>query len=386
MTAPAILRELGNIHTLLLALVEGESDATCRMQYHPELSALGWHLGHAAFVEIYWLQEVVQGDDRASSTLAPLYVAGRTPKPQRGAALPPRNRLLAWAAATFDDHLALLTRPRPPLSDHPLLRDDYLQRFLLQHHSQHYETMLMVLTQRALAQPWPEFRVSRSLQLQPEPLRVERREIPAGHFRIGGEPPDAYDNELPVQVADLGAYAIAATPVSNAAWLGFMEAGGYEDARYWSEEGERWRGAAQTAHPDHWRRDGRGLWYGIAVRGPYALAPEAPVQGINHHEASAFAAWAGARLPHEYQWEAAQRLGLLEHTGQAWEWCANPFHPYHGFRAFPYAEYSTPWFDGRHYTLRGGSIYTRPSVRRASFRNFYTAELRHMFPGVRLAF
>jgi iron(II)-dependent oxidoreductase len=70
----------------------------------------------------------------------------------------------------------------------------------------------------------------------------------------------------------------------------------------------------------------------------------------------------------------------------AWEWCRNRFHPYPGFRAFPYDGYSLPWFDGYHYTLRGGSPYTLPWIRRASFRNFYAADKRHVFAGCRLAF
>ncbi|HKJ09285.1 MAG TPA: SUMF1/EgtB/PvdO family nonheme iron enzyme, partial [Gammaproteobacteria bacterium] len=111
-----------------------------------------------------------------------------------------------------------------------------------------------------------------------------------------------------------------------------------------------------------------------------------PVLGINHHEASAYAAWAGAQLPHEYQWEAACRLGLLEHTGRAWEWCANTFHPYEGFESFPYREYSTPWLGGDHYTLKGGSLHTRPPVKRASFRNFYEPDKRHIFAGLRLVY
>jgi iron(II)-dependent oxidoreductase len=122
------------------------------------------------------------------------------------------------------------------------------------------------------------------------------------------------------------------------------------------------------------------------MRGHYPLSADQPVAGISHYEARAFAAWAGARLAHEYQWEVAQRLGLLEQTGRVWEWCENRFHPYPGFRPFPYPEYSQPWFDGRHYSLRGGSVHTRPAVRRASFRNFFEADKRHIFAGLRLVF
>lgn len=116
------------------------------------------------------------------------------------------------------------------------------------------------------------------------------------------------------------------------------------------------------------------------------LAADDPVSGVNHHEASAFARWAGARLPHEYEWESAARRRLLERSGAVWEWCANVFHPYIGFAAFPYEGYSVPYFDGRHFTLRGGSRLTQAPIRRPTFRNYYTAEKRHICAGIRLVF
>jgi iron(II)-dependent oxidoreductase len=77
-------------------------------------------------------------------------------------------------------------------------------------------------------------------------------------------------------------------------------------------------------------------------------------------------------------------LQLLEQTGHVWEWCNNCFYPYAGFQSFPYKEYSQPWFNDNHYTLRGGSLHTRPGIKRASFRNFHAPEKRHIFAGLRL--
>ena len=84
--------------------------------------------------------------------------------------------------------------------------------------------------------------------------------------------------------------------------------------------------------------------------------------------------------------EVACRLQRLEQTGRAWEWCDNSFYPYDGFRPFPYEEYSAPWFNGNHYSLRGGSLHTRPAIRRPSFRNFYQPDKRHIFAGLRLVY
>lgn len=383
MTAPSTLHQLSAIQHLLLALVEGHDDSVCRRQYHPDLSPLGWHLGHCVYTETYWLQEVVGGDSTHSAAQRTLYTPELTPRPQRGPQLPPRDALLDWAAGLQSDNLMRLANAALP-QDHPLLADDYLPLFLLQHHAQHYETMLMVLTQRALQNDYPDYRVRTPLRAVHE--HGVLRSVPAGHFRIGGAAPMAFDNELPPQHAELGEFRIAALPLSNGEYLAFMEAGGYSDARRWSEGGLAWRGQHKVTHPDHWRQDADGAWYGIGLNGPYELDAGAPVHGINHHEASACAAWAGARLPHEYQWEAAQRSRQLDDIGRVWEWCANSFHPYNGFSAFPYEGYSTPWFDGTHYSLRGASLHTRPELRRASFRNFHTAEKRHIFAGVRLVY
>jgi gamma-glutamyl hercynylcysteine S-oxide synthase len=380
---PALLGELSTIQELCAALVEGIDDAACRTQYHPELSPLGWHLGHCAYIEAYWVREVVSGDALAAA-LHELYNPERMPKPLRGPALPERARLLAWTASLHSEHLMRLADPNGDAVRHPLMEGGYLPRFLLQHHSQHYETMLMVLAQRALAQADAGYRVRRPLVAAPP--RREAHELPAGHYRIGGERVDAYDNELPPQHAELGACRIALRPVSNAEYLGFMQSGGYAEPRHWSEAAWAWRTATGIEHPGFWRRDTDGHWYTVGLNGAYDLVADAPVQGISHHEASAFAAWAGARLPHEYQWEAARRLGLLEESGRVWEWCANTFHPYAGFKPFPYEGYSTPWFDGNHYVLRGGSIHTRPVIARPSFRNFYQPDKRHLFAGLRLAF
>jgi iron(II)-dependent oxidoreductase len=383
-TSPETLGQLSGIQQLVRALAETLTDAEYRTQYHPDLSPLGWHLGHVAFVESYWLQEKVQEDDTITGPLHGFFFPERIPKPERGPRLPPKNEMLHWVDVQHSDNLMFLANLRRAESEHPLLTDEYLPKFLTQHACQHYETMLMVLTQKALAGSYPDYRPES--RLEPAPPSRASQPMPAGHFRIGGDAPEAYDNELPRQKADLGPFSIAPYPVSNAEYVGFMESGAYKDPSLWSESGWYWLNKTGVEHPEHWRQDDRGWWYGVGVNGPYELGADAPVAGINHFEANAFAAWAGARLPHEYQWEAACRMGLLEATGRVWEWCENAFHPYEGFKAFPYDGYSKPWFDGKHYTLKGGSLFTRPQIKRPSFRNFYEADKRHIFAGLRLVF
>jgi iron(II)-dependent oxidoreductase len=383
-SSPQLLNELRLARELVTALAEPLDDDDYRRQFHPELSPLGWHLGHCTYIESYWLQEVIQQDARFTEPVRRLYVAGETPKPARGELLPPLQVQLQWVHALQSLNDELLTLQPVTLTEHELLHEDYLLHFLIQHYNQHYETMLMALTQRAAAADHGDFAVTRPFPaMQPLPDSID---IAAGHYRIGGKTPAACDNELPQQQATLGPYSIARKPVSNSEYLAFMQDDGYTRKNLWHADSWQWLQENPVTYPDHWRRDAAGNWYGTGVRGAYELDGDDVLHGISRHEAQAFAYWAGAGLPHEYQWEVACRLQQLEQTGRAWEWCGNSFHPYAGFRSFPYEGYSQPWFDGGHYTLRGGSLHTRPSVRRPSFRNFYQPGMRHIFAGLRLVY
>ncbi len=384
MSREALIDSLGRSQALLQALVEDADESAYRKQHHSELSPLGWHLGHCVYNECFWLHEKLRGDDSVTAPIEDFYTPPRTPKEERGRRLPPREDLLTWAREMQAYNLHYLRKLRPQLQQHPLLRDDYLIHFLLQHNSQHYETMLMVLTQKNLGDYTPAKAAPGALRAAE--LAREGIDIPGGRYRVGGERPIAYDNELPPQQTELDPFRIARRPVSNAEYLGFIEAGGYQDQTLWCDAGRAWLRTSAAAHPDHWRRDANGDWQALGIHGACALAADEPVGGLSHYEASAFVRWAGAALPHEHQWEVACRLGALEQTGRVWEWCANSFQPYAGFSPFPYDEYSQPWFDGRHYSLKGGSLYTQPAIKRPSFRNFFEADKRHMFAGLRLVY
>ena len=384
MISALLLKELQLAQDLVTALVEPLDDDSQRQQYHTELSPLGWHLGHCTYTECYWLQEVILKDACYTAPVETLYTPGKIAKPERGRRLPPLDALLQWVLSMQAMNLDSLHTTSPLLLEHPLMQDDYLLHFLIQHYSQHYETMLSALTQRALLEDAQAFRVKTPFTaLQPHTDPVDMQ---PGHYKVGGRTPTAYDNELPAQQVTLGPYRIARRPVCNGEYLAFMEAGGYRTQSLWSEAGWQWRTQRNAAGPGHWRQDVAGHWYGTGVRGAYELDGMDVVHGISHHEANAYANWAGGRLPHEHQWEVACRLQHLEQTGRAWEWCLNRFYPYEGFQAFPYDGYSTPSFDNQHYTLRGGSLHTRPAIKRASFRNFHEPFKRHIFAGLRLAY
>jgi iron(II)-dependent oxidoreductase len=71
--------------------------------------------------------------------------------------------------------------------------------------------------------------------------------------------------------------------------------------------------------------------------------------------------------------------------GEVWEWTAEAFAPFPGFRPHPYRDYSAPWFDGAHRLLKGASRFTPALLRDTRFRNFYRPERRDLLAGLRSA-
>jgi iron(II)-dependent oxidoreductase len=273
----------------------------------------------------------------------------------------------------------------------------------------------------------------------------EMLSVPEGSFEMGaGRDGFAYDNELPAHHVSLPAYRISRLLTTNEEYAHFVAGGGYERRELWSEEGWEWREREGWTQPLYWTRAaeaggvggdearGDGGVVGWSERRMFESVPlEAlhPVTGVSWYEAEAYARFRGRRLPTEAEWERASRwdaaggrsrryswgdgeptsalcnfdtaywgttpigsfpegasaVGCLDMTGNVWEWTADAFAGFEGFRAFPYPEYSQAWFDGDHRVLKGGSWATHPSVLRNSFRNFFRRHFRIAFAGIRLA-
>lgn len=383
MTALSTMIRLRAVQNKTRELFKDMSDIHYRLQFHHDLSPAGWHLGHGLFIENYWIHEVIQGNDKYTADKS-LFIPENCPKAERGPRLPTLNKLLETMQTQQDNNAILLMNMVPPMSDHPLFKNEYIHNFIIQHYAQHYETIHMVLNQIAIKQDKRDYQPEQILKSSPPRKTISI--IPEGDYIVGDNSPLAYDNEQPTNTIHLNETYISSVPVSNAEFLFFIQQGGYSNPDYWSEQGWQWLSDQQIQQPEHWMQNTNKQWYGINENGPHDLSPEHAVYGISHFEASAYANFAGARLCHEHEWESATRLQLLKHNAQCWEWCDNTFSPYPDFRAFPYDEYSKPWFDDNHYVLRGGSAHTRPEIKRASFRNFFQPHQRHIFAGLRLAF
>lgn len=381
-----LLSTLQSLQNEAIQIVGTVADSDYQQQFHPDLSPIGWHLGHCVYTETYWIQERLLGKQIVTDELKSIYVPELSIKRTRGTALPDKQALLSWAEQTQTENTTLLTSALEQQASHQLLDNNYLLHFLIQHYSQHIETMMMVLTE--LQRQQTNLKTFNSVALSAKQHKQDYISIKPGSCTIGATTNNDfhYDNEQPTHTTVLNDFNIATTPVSNGEFLAFMDSGAYTKKQFWSEAAWTWLNETQHRYPHHWQQDNAGHWFGIDHEGSFALNEDDTVYGISYFEAVAFAKWANARLPHEYEWETAHKQNSLQKFGDVWEWCDNTFHPYTGFSSYPYSGYSAPYFDDNHYVLKGGSRYTKMHIKRPSFRNYYTADKRHIFAGLRLVY
>jgi formylglycine-generating enzyme required for sulfatase activity len=125
----------------------------------------------------------------------------------------------------------------------------------------------------------------------------------------------------------------------------------------------------------------------FGLNGVQVLDPQAPVANLSFYEASAFAQWAGARLPTEFEWEtASEHPGMKDMHAQVWQWTRSAYEPYPGFVPASGAvrEYNGKFMVGQQ-VLRGSSLATPAQHSRNTYRNFFPAAARWQFSGLRLA-
>lgn len=403
-------------HTLL----DLADESVFRAQPDPEFSPIGWHAGHIAAFEAYWVLEQCKGDPPLSPAYARLFSPVATPKPERRH-LPSRTAVLEFLQDVRRQVLRYLEQ-LPAHSDHWLRRDGRIVHNILQHECQHSETIATVLHMQDSAHP-----KTSPLSAVAEPA-TEMLWVAGGPFVMGGgSGSDWYDNEVPAHTVNVEGFFIDAHPVTNAQFAGFLAAGGYATPAYWSRAGWAWRTQHGIEAPPYWRREGAG-WVAAGHFGNGTLVADAPVMNVSWFEADAYARWRGVRLPTEAEWEKAagwyaQRrqalpyawgtaapdasrcnherhfgittpvgqftprspAGCADMNGNVWEWTASLFAPYPRFEPYPYAGYSLPYFDGGHYVLRGGSWASRGSIVRNTFRNWFVPETRRIFAGFRCA-
>ncbi|WP_145854854.1 ergothioneine biosynthesis protein EgtB [Pedobacter suwonensis] len=215
--------------------------------------------------------------------------------------------------------------------------------------------------------------------IQNEPGWID---IPAGVYEIGYDGTGfSFDNELNRHQVYLHDFAISKTLVTNADFLEFIHAGGYENFNYWHSEGWDWVKSNHIASPMYWHLVD-GEWFNYTLGGLLPVDLNAPVSHISYYESYAYASWKGMRLPTEFEWEVAAKHF---NWGERWEWTESAYLAYPGFSKAPGAigEYNGKFMVNQK-VLRGASIATPQNHSRITYRNFFHPHLRWQYTGIRL--
>lgn len=381
----AVLAEMDRAREATLRRVSDLPDHVLCDWPDAEFSPVGWHLGHLAFTEALWIVGPYDADDSLHAPRARAFAQGGRPKHERSD-LPCRRELLGYLGLVRSRVRRVAGRVAHAAADDPLLRAGFLWWFLAAHEHQHRETMTFVLTQRCLRRPgsYPNIE-GVPLEAIERPALPTMVPVPGGEITLGTDAPLAYDNERPAHRRELAPCHMDDRPVLCSDWARFMRAGGYNDRGLWTPRGWAWLSGSGARAPYSWVEVMPGRWAVASPAGLHPLDGRAPVWGVSHHEAEAFARWRGARLPTEAEWEHARQLGCIGPTRSVWEWTSSWFEPYPGFEPFPYRGYSVPYFGGTHRVLRGGSFATDPVIARPTFRNWYQPHIRQIFSGLRCA-
>jgi iron(II)-dependent oxidoreductase len=370
-------------------------------QHDQIMSPLIWDYGHIGNYEELWLLQKAHGKVLSKRELYDMYDASLHPREER----PSLDLLDRKDAELYVDAVrkaVLETLEDVDFDgDDPVLRGGFVYEMIVQH----------------------EYPVG----------RVPEREmihIPAGEFVMGTDDrARALDNERNAHVVDLPGFLIDAAPVTNGAYLRFVEDGGYDRPELWNQAGWEYIKEERISAPKHWYQPEPHSWWTERFGFDEPLDPATPVVHVSWYEAEAYARWSGKRLPTEAEWEkaaswdpdtgtkrpypwgdeaptpahanldqlafkaaqvgaypeGASAYGVLGMIGDVWEWTSSDLYAYPGFEAFPYREYSEIFFGPDYKVLRGGSWATRPGAMRNTFRNWDYPIRRQLFCGFRCA-
>jgi gamma-glutamyl hercynylcysteine S-oxide synthase len=310
-------------------------------------------------------------------------------------------------------------------SEKPSRELTQLLEVAIEHRLMHAETLAYMLHQLPIDR---KIRPTFHAETVVAPVAPEMVDIPAGTVTLGlGRDSGAFgwDNEFEAHVVDVPRFSIDRYKVTNRQFLAFLDAGGYDERRFWSESAWAWKQEHAISHPGFWRRDGDS-WLQRTMFQEVPLPMDWPVY-VSHAEASAYANWAGKCLPTEAEWHRAaygtldgnernypwgnetpnrklgnfdfqqwdptpvgshadgkSAFGVADMLGNGWEWTSTLFAPFSGFEPFPfYLGYSADFFDNKHFVMKGGSPRTAVCMLRRSFRNWFQPHYPYVYVGFR---
>lgn len=354
-------------------------------------------------------------------------VESATPRSGASTQWPSRQEVLAFGRAA-DEAVLTALRDAPFVEDRPAMQHGEAVFTALEHEAMHQETLLYMW--HRLPHEHKHRPVDLAYELGGAPVSQATVQIPAGDATLGADRAAArfgWDNEFGLLSVPVPAFDIDVHNVTNAAFLEFVEAGGYEQRDLWTDEAWQWIQTDRIAHPTFWINVGaEWRWHGMFEDLPLPLAW--PVY-VSQAEANAFARWKGRRLPteaeyhraafgtpegHERQfpwgdaapdasygnfdfasWEpvpagarpaGASAWGVHDLAGNGWEWTSTVFAPFPGFAPMAsYPEYSAEFFDGQHFVMKGASPATAKELVRRSFRNWFRPNYPYVYATFRTA-
>jgi ergothioneine biosynthesis protein EgtB len=401
---------LAAVRARSVALAAPVTAEDAMLQSMPDASPTKWHLAHSTWFFDTFVLAGLPGHRPVDPTWQVLFnsyyqsVGPQHARPLRGLLSRPSLAEVHDYRARVDDRLQDALA-RDELDDAAKLRVE----LGLQHEQQHQELMLTDLLHALSCNPMhPAYRDDLPARGE-QSGTLEWRGFDAAIVDIGAcawpgaSGAFAFDAETPRHRALLAPFALATRPVTCGEYREFIRDGGYRCASLWLSDGWSRLQAEGWQRPLHWLDDARAFTLG----GLRDLDDDAPVAHLSYYEADAFARWAGARLPTEFEWEHAASAHPVEGNfaddgrfapagragdgprqlfGDVWEWTSSAFTPYPGYRPWDGAlgEYNGKFMVGQQ-VLRGGSCASPRDHLRASYRNFFPPHARWQFAGVRLA-
>ena len=411
----ALAEEYRRVRLATEKLVEPLTPEDCAIQSMPEVSPTKWHLAHTSwFFETLVLMPAVRGYAPFNTEYQFLFnsyyntLGKQFDRLRRGLLSRPSLQDICAYRKHVDDRVSAMLES----ADAALVaKFAPIIALGLHHEQQHQELILTDIKHVFWSNPLrPAYRKSPAPIGQAAPplewVGFDRESHEIGH----ASDDFAYDNEGPRHQVHLPGFEIASRLVTNGEFLAFIEGGGYDRPEFWLSDGWNVVRGNDWQHPWYWERID-GAWRIMTLGGMRPLDPHEPVCHVSLYEASAYARWAGARLPTETEWEVAARdlsiegnlmeadllhptpaasqgpEGVLQQIyGDVWEWTGSPYAPYPGYRPpeGPLGEYNAKFMCNQ-MVLRGGSFATPRSHIRSTYRNFFPPDARWQFMGFRLA-